>query len=215
MAEAAPVELIEAPARAAAMLQPVRLEILDRLREPDSAAGLARRMGQPRQRLNHHLRELERAGFLELVEERRKGNCLERLYRTRASHYLISPAALGPLAPTAPDALGDRFSWAHLTTLVGRALRDLTLLRRRADRAGKRLATFSLGTRVRFASPRAMAEFAERLTEAVAGLVAEYHDDGAPDGRSYEVFLGAYSAITDPGATDDDEGHEDDERNDR
>lgn len=197
---AAQVEVIEAPERAAVLLQPVRLEILDRLREPDSAAGLARRMGQPRQRLNHHLHELERAGFLEFVEERRKGNCLERLYRSRASHYLISPGALGPLAPAEPEAFGDRFSWAHLLSLVGKALRDLTALRRRADRAEQRLATFSLATRVRFASPRAMAEFSERLAEAVGRLVAEVHDEEAPRGRWYELFLGSYSAITEGGA---------------
>ena len=66
-------------AQAAALLQPQRLRLLEGLSEPDSAAGLARRFGLPRQQVNYHLRELERVGLVELVEERRRGNCVERV----------------------------------------------------------------------------------------------------------------------------------------
>ena len=61
-----------------------RLRLVRELVEPDSAAGLAKRLGLPRQRLNYHLRELEAAGLLELVEERRRGNCVERIVRAVA-----------------------------------------------------------------------------------------------------------------------------------
>jgi len=62
-------------------------------------AGLARKLGLPRQRLNYHLRALEDAGLVELVEERRKGNCFERLLRATARSFVISPEALGVLGP--------------------------------------------------------------------------------------------------------------------
>jgi DNA-binding transcriptional ArsR family regulator len=70
--------------RATVLLNPLRLRILRELREPDSASGLSRKIGMPRQKLNYHLRELESAGFLQLVEERRKGNCTERVLRASA-----------------------------------------------------------------------------------------------------------------------------------
>src|SRR5262250_3074362 len=57
------------------------MRILEQLAEPDSAAGVARRLKLPRQQISYHLRELEHAGLVELVEERRKGNCLERVVR--------------------------------------------------------------------------------------------------------------------------------------
>jgi DNA-binding transcriptional ArsR family regulator len=188
-----PIEVLTDPERVASAMSPLRLEMLGALRQPDSAAGLARRMGQPRQRLNHHLRELERAGFLRLVGERVKGNCVERLYRTTAESYLIAPAAMGPMAPErAPD--GDRFSWARLVTLLGGALGDLARLRRGADRAGEHLVTASLDTEIRFATPARLAEFNQRLAEAVARLAAEYHDDTAEAGRGYRLVAGTYPA---------------------
>ena len=67
------------------------------LGEPGSAAGLGRKLGLPRQRVNYHLRELEKEGLLEVVEERKKGNCVERIVRATARSYLISSEALGTL----------------------------------------------------------------------------------------------------------------------
>ena len=78
----------------------VLFQLYQQLAEPDSASGVARRLGLPRQQVNYHLRELEKQGFLEFIEERRKGNCMERLVRATARTYLISPEALGHLGPT-------------------------------------------------------------------------------------------------------------------
>ena len=92
-APAQPLDVIRSPASAAAALDPQRQELLLHLREPDSASGLARRLDLPRQRINYHLRVLEEAGLVELVEERRKGNCMERVVRATARAFMISPEA--------------------------------------------------------------------------------------------------------------------------
>src|SRR5580700_12343225 len=81
--------------RAAALLHPLRLRILHELREPDSAAGLARRLRLPRQKINYHVRELARARFLERAGQRRRRNMIERRYRTTARGYVLSPELLG------------------------------------------------------------------------------------------------------------------------
>lgn len=187
-----PLQIVERPEAAAAMLQPLRRRILEELVEPDSAAGLARRLGLPRQRLNHHLRELESAGLLELVEERRRGNCIERVMRSTARSYLISPAALGRLGEPDMVAVQDRFSWTYLLSLAGRVIRELGGLRRRADEAGKRLATFSLDAEVRVGSPGALQRLTEELANDVARILASHHDEASEEGRSFRFFLGAY-----------------------
>src|SRR5262252_11113214 len=102
------VTVIEDPAAAEASLDPIRARLLAALVEPGSATMLAARVGLPRQKVNYHLHELERHGLVELVEERRKGNMTERVLRATASSYVISPAALSPLAPDparSPDRL--------------------------------------------------------------------------------------------------------------
>jgi DNA-binding transcriptional ArsR family regulator len=192
-APAVPVHVIDESARAAAVLHPLRLRILGELREPDSAAGLARRLGVPRQLVNYHLRQLETDCLVVTVGERKKRNCTERLVRAVARSYLISPAAFGPLAAH-PDHVGDRASSAYLVAVAAHLISDLAEQRSAAERAGKRLATMTLETEVRFATPAAQAAFADELTEAVAALVAKYHDDAAPDGRRYRFIVGGYPA---------------------
>src|ERR687897_3489675 len=104
MAHPLPLEVVRRPEPAAALLDRTRQKLLAHLAEPDSASGLARRLRLPRQRINYHLRVLESAGLVELVEERRKGNCLERVVRATARSFVISPEALGGLGPTAETA---------------------------------------------------------------------------------------------------------------
>jgi len=194
----AAVNCVGNTAGAAALLHPLRLQILERLREPDSASGLARLMKLPRQQLNYHLRELEKHGFIEPVEERKRGNCVERIVRATARYYFISPAALGNLA-TDPDQIQDRFSSTYLVAVAARAIHDLALLRARAEKAGKKLATFSLETDVKFASAAALNAFSEELANAVARLVAKYHDEKTPGGRHYKFIIGSYPKITKKG----------------
>jgi DNA-binding transcriptional ArsR family regulator len=199
MAPALPLEVIRDSAAAAALLDPVRQELLTHLHEPDSATGLARRLRLPRQRINYHLRALERAGLVELVEERRKGNCLERVVRATARAFVISPEALGALGPT-PEAAGDRLSSAYLIAAAGRAIRDVASLEARARRAGKRIATMTLDADVRFASAESRARFAEELADTVARLTAKYHDERAPGGRRFRLLAAIHPTPSEGGS---------------
>lgn len=182
------LQIVQSPEKAAVLLQPGRLDLLGRLAEPDSAAGLARRLGIPRQKVNYHLRELEREGFLELVEEKRKGNCTERIVRATAREFLIAPH--GGKAVTA-----DRFSASYLGSTAARVIRDLAALCLRARRAGKRIATLTLETEIRFSSAESRAAFAEELTASIARLAAKYHDERAEGGRRFRVIAASYPAL--------------------
>src|SRR6476469_568577 len=121
------IAVIEDPATAESLLDPVRTRLLEALVEPASATMLASRLGLPRQLVNYHLRTLERHGLVELVEERRKGNVMERVLRASASSYVISPAALMPLQPD-PARMPDRRSAVWLLALAARLVRDVGML---------------------------------------------------------------------------------------
>ena len=191
MATSLPLDVIRSPESAAALLDPTRQQLLAHLKEPDSATGLARRLRLPRQRINYHLRVLETAGLVEMVEERRKGNCLERVVRATARAFIISPEALGELGPTMETA-ADRLSGAYLIAAAGRAIRDVADLEDRARKEGKRVATLTLEADVRFANADARAKFAEELASAVARLAARYHDDKAPGGRRFRLLAAVH-----------------------
>lgn len=188
------VAVIEDPAAAGATLEPVRARLLAELAEPGSASSLAARIGLPRQKVNYHLRELERHGLVELVEERRKGNMTERVLRATASSYVISPAALASVAPD-PSRSPDRLSARWLLALAGRLVHDVGALISGAQRAGKRLATYALDGEVRFASAADRAAFADELARAVTALVSKYHDDTATGGRSFRVVVAIHPTL--------------------
>jgi len=180
------VQVIERPEAAATALRGTRRTLLAALTEPDSAAGLARRLGLPRQRLNYHLRALEKAGLLECVAERRKGNCTERILRATARAFVISPDALGSFGPT-PESAHDRFSAAYVVAVAARTITEVSSLDARARADERRLATLTLDSEIRFASPESRAAFAQELTERLAELVAKYHDDESPRGRRFRL----------------------------
>lgn len=187
----AALQVIRNPQAAATALDPARLAILERLKAPTSAAAVSRETGISRQKLNYHFKLLETNGLVEFVEERRKGNCVERLVRATAKQYLISPEALGKLGSNSAE-VRDRFSAAYLASAAGRAIRDLAMVRSRADAAGKKIATLTLEANVKFASPETRNAFAEEFAESVARLVAKYHDESSPKGRNFRLLVGVY-----------------------
>jgi DNA-binding transcriptional ArsR family regulator len=185
------VAVIEDPAAAEVSLDPIRTRILAALAEPGSAAMLAARLGLPRQKVNYHLKELERHGLVVFAEERRKGNVTERLYRAAAASYVISPSVLAAVSPD-PTQSPDQLSAGWLLALGVRLLREVGSLLADAARARQRVATFGLDAQVRFASAADRTAFAEELSAAVAALIGRYHDESAPGGRSHRLVVGLH-----------------------
>jgi DNA-binding transcriptional ArsR family regulator len=188
------VAVIEDPATAEVSLDPVRARLLAELTEPGSATMLAAKLGLPRQKVNYHIKALERHGLVELIEERRKGNVTERLMRATAASYVISPAALASVQPD-PARAPDRLSARWLLAVASRLVRDVGVLITGAARARKRIATFALDGEVRFASAADRAAFAEELASSVAGLVSKYHDESAERGRDHRLIVAIHPSV--------------------
>jgi DNA-binding transcriptional ArsR family regulator len=189
------VAVIDDPAAAEASLDPVRARLLAALAEPGSATTLAAQTGLARQKVNYHLRALERHGLVELVEERRKGNCTERVLRATAASYVISPAALPAVAPD-PARAPDQLSAWWLLTLAARLVREVGELITRSRSAGQPVATFAIDSEIRFASAADRAEFARELSGTVKDLAARYHDECAPGGREHRLVVALHPSIT-------------------
>jgi DNA-binding transcriptional ArsR family regulator len=185
------LQIVRQPDRAQVLLHPDRRRLVEALASgPDSASGLARRLGESRQRLNYHLRLLEEAGHVELAEERWKGSKPERVMRLVAQQYVLDPAAVVSLSAD-PEEVGDRFSASYLVALASRALRELAELLDRAKGKRARLATASVSANVRLRSPAAFNQFQSDLARAVSQVVARHHNEQA-EGRWFRVIAGAY-----------------------
>jgi DNA-binding transcriptional ArsR family regulator len=189
------IQVIDDPAAATVALDPMRSRLLSELAAPASAAALAARTGLARQKVSYHLNALEAHGLVELAEERKWGGLTERLLVATATSYVVSPSAMGPVAVD-PKREVDRLSAGYLIALGARVVREVGDLVRRANLAGKRLATLSIDTEVRFRSPTDRAAFTKELTEAIAKLVSKYHDASAPGGRAHRLVVVAHPLPT-------------------
>jgi DNA-binding transcriptional ArsR family regulator len=195
------VAVIEDPAAAEVSLDPVRARLLAELAEPASATMLAGRVGLARQKVNYHLKALERHGLVELVEERRKGNVTERVMRATALSYVISPTALAAVQPD-PAHSPDQLSARWLLAVAARLVRDVGALITGGAQARKKVATFTIDGNVRFASAADRAAFAEELAAAVTTLVGKYHDEAAPGGRDHHLVVAVHPSVEIPEPTD-------------
>jgi DNA-binding transcriptional ArsR family regulator len=184
------LEVIVEPAVALAVLDPVRAKVLAALFEPGSATTVAHALGQPRQKINYHLRALERLDLLRLVEERPRRGLTERVMVASARSYVLAPAVLGESA--ADPARTDRLSTGYLIAIAARMVGELGELARQAEKARKPLATLAIDTEIRFASAADRAAFTAELSGVVATLAARYHDQASPGGRWHRLVVGAY-----------------------
>jgi DNA-binding transcriptional ArsR family regulator len=195
---ASSVGLLRLPTQAAVLLHhPLRLKILAALLDPDSAAGVARRMKLPRQTVNYHVRELARARLLSRAGRRRRRRLYEQCYVATARGYALSPELLGKLAAD-PSQVADAFSAAYLIGLASKMQSELGRVSALAARAGKRLATLSINTELRFTSAEQRARFTHELQAAIVDIVGRHsapfrsEDGSKAEGRPFRLVLGCY-----------------------
>ncbi|MGJ5816431.1 ArsR/SmtB family transcription factor [Paludibaculum fermentans] len=194
------VAVIDDPAAAAVALGPVRSRLLAELAEPASAATLAHRMGIARQKINYHLHALEAHNLIEVADKRQWGGLTERRMVATASSYVVSPAAMGPVAAD-PARSADRLSASYLIALAARAIREVSALLRRSQEVDKRLPSLSVDTEIHFSSANDRANFTRELTACVADLAARYHAPTAPGARPHRLVILAHPLPVEPPAS--------------
>jgi DNA-binding transcriptional ArsR family regulator len=198
-APVAPVALLDEPDRLRVGLSPIRRRLLERLRQPASATQLASELAMGRQRVNYHLRALEKAKLVDLVEERQRRGCVERILVARAQAFIVDPGVMtaktgsgGSHSPTTlvSRTAQDRFSAEHLIDTAADVVRDVTRMRAAAEKQGARLLTFAMQTDLSFAEPGDLERFTTAVAEFVAREAAKYHTPGG--GRRYRVVIGGH-----------------------
>jgi DNA-binding transcriptional ArsR family regulator len=176
------------PEALAALSHPTRVAILEALREPASAAEVGRSLGQPRQRVNYHLKELEKAGLVERTGTRAKGNLVERLYRAVARTFVVSSR----VAWSHPDrvaALRRQHALGTLVDLGERLQRDAAALLDRAAFEGEDIPSAAVSAEVSFPDEAARAAFMDDYLRTTSELLERH---GARKGERFRAILAVY-----------------------
>ncbi|HEV7556624.1 MAG TPA: helix-turn-helix domain-containing protein [Kofleriaceae bacterium] len=189
------VVMVSDAATARAALTPLRRELLERLREPNSAASLAGQLAIPRQKLAYHLRVLEDAGLVKLVEERQRRGFVERVLVACADTFVLDPALVQTATHDSGDAQ-DRHASEHLVHTAAALVRDVARMREAADHEGKRLLTLTVEAELTFSTPAAFDAFTEELSDAITALAKRYVASPLrKGGRRYRLVAAAHPAI--------------------
>lgn len=182
-----PIATIERTGSLTALAHPLRVRVLENLREPASAAGVARVLGVPRQKVNFHLKQLEQARLVRKVGERRTGGFVEDLYQAVARAFVVSPRVTWSKPHGA--ALRTQIPLKALVTLGEGLQRDAATLLNEAAFDGRIVPSVSVDTEIRFASEAERAGFMKDYFAALAPLLERY---GAATGERYRLIMAAY-----------------------
>ena len=187
------VHTVRDGAQLKALSHPARVEVLERLREPASAAEVARRLGQPRQRINYHLRSLDQVGLVEKVGTRKHGNFTETLYRAKASAFVVAPDVAWS-DPRRMDALRRDQSLEALVEIGARLQRDAVALLDGAAFDDRAIASAAVAAETHFETAADRAAFLRAYLESTRKLIDRH---GGSRGERYRVVLAVHPNVED------------------
>ncbi len=180
---------IEDPRRAAVLLHPTRSRVLAQLRSPASATEVARELGMPAPRINHHFKRLRDAGLIRRAGSRRVRNLVEVLYVAMARTFVVAECLTpGGEERGALRADGARRPLRNLVALGERLNGDSLRLLDEAARDDREISTYATAVGLEFPDASSRAAFLADLLEAVKGLREKYGVEGGrtPDGSTVE-----------------------------
>lgn len=180
--------VVESPEQAMALLNPLRAEILARLAEPASAAEVARGINEIPQRVNYHLKALEKVGLVRRVGSRQVRNLVEVLYLAIARTYILSEAL--NWAGNTVQQMKDQGALSHLVNTAERIKRDALLLMERSDQEAE-IPSATLDTSIHLASAEDRSAFVEEYVQLVNQLVKKYQTTTKGQ-ETYQVVLAVY-----------------------
>ncbi len=176
--------------RAAALLKPMRIELLKLLAEPRSLAELSSIVGETPQKLHYHVKVLERSGLIARVDERRIGAMIEGLYQAAAGSYWLSPALVGQIGGRRRG--GDQTSLGYLLGLAEEMQDELGRLSRAALLVD--VPSFGLDLHIHLPAARraAFLEVAQAIIQTLAETYGIRDSDPPADGETFRLVLACY-----------------------
>ena len=165
-----------------ALNSPMRLRILYRMGDPTTVRDLAEGLGVPVTRLYYHVNLLEDLGVLEVVDTRKSGALLQKVYRATAKNYKPGPGLLADIDDK------QRFAEIAVATVLDGARLDAEagLIRHFAQlEQGEEKAPGALGRTIIKLTPEGARAFAEKLE----GFLSDARELEVEDGEEYALSV--------------------------
>ncbi|MEN0066893.1 MAG: helix-turn-helix domain-containing protein [Myxococcota bacterium] len=157
--------------QARALLHPLRVAALQRLREPMTCPQLAKALSTTSQAMNHHLKAMLEAGLIQVVREERVRNLVRAVYQAAGKVVWLSPrVALDPHLDE--DAERDRLSLDGLLGMAEAVQHDVAKLL--GTVGSEPVPSLGLRVEVNLADEPARKAFAADVLAALQPIVDRY-----------------------------------------
>ena len=186
---------VEEAESARALLHPLRSRVLAELREPRSATEVAKALGQPAPRVNHHVRRLKEAGLIRRAGTRRVRNLTEVLYVAMARTFVISEA-LTPGGERRGELRRQsaRRPLRNLVAVGERLAGDALRLLDEAAWDEREFSTYASSLDLSFPDAESRAAFLGDLLSAIEQLKGKYGAQEGSEGERYQAMVACYPA---------------------
>ena len=186
---------VEEADSARALLHPLRSRVLAELREPRSATEVAKALGQPAPRINHHVRRLKEAGLIRRAGTRRVRNLTEVLYVAMARTFVISEA-LTPGGERRGELRRQsaRRPLRNLVAVGERLAGDALRLLDEAAWDEREFSTYASSLDLSFPDAESRAAFLGDLLSAIEQLKGKYGAQEGSEGERYQAMVACYPA---------------------
>lgn len=180
------------------LLNPMRIEILDILRDRGTCTEIAKELSTSAQRANNHVKELLRVGLVDIVETRPKRNMIESVYQASAKSYWLSPRLTQRMGDDATP-LRDRMSLHNLISMSERLQHDAAALLNEVDES--EVPSFGLTAEVTLRTEADRQAFAKDYLKVMHLLIEKYQGRGKKK-HSYTAMVICYPAVEQDAAGD-------------
>ncbi|SFS97338.1 winged helix-turn-helix domain-containing protein [Marininema halotolerans] len=180
--------------QAAALLHPLRGEILAHLTQPASATEVARQIGETPQRVNYHLKTLEKVGLVHRTGSRHVKNLVEGLYQGAARTYLLADT-LG-LSPKDLQRFEQETSLSHLIQTSERIKEAAMRLMDHTD-TDEEIPSATLTTQIRLQDESERRAFLDEYVQLLQHLATKYSAKEGEKGAPYRMVMAVYPEAQD------------------
>jgi DNA-binding transcriptional ArsR family regulator len=185
------IYLIELPEQASALINPLRAEILAQLKQPSSATEVAKKLKETPQRINYHLKALQKVGLVTKVGTRQVRNLVEVLYQSIAKTFLLAETL--SIGKETIQKMKDQGSFLHLIHTSERMKQDALLLMEQSDQ-NEVIPSASLQMQVNLTNKSMREQFVEDYVSLVKDLVKRYQQNNGNQ-HVYQVLLSVYPDV--------------------
>jgi DNA-binding transcriptional ArsR family regulator len=181
--------VVSEPEQAAALLHPVRSEIISLLKEPRSATELSKIMNDTAQKVNYHLKALEKVGLVVRAGTRNVRNLVEVLYRSVGRSFLLSDS-LG-LSQDTMKKLQDQTALAHVLASAEKMKREAVLLMEQAENADE-IPSAVMNMQISLNGVRERQSFLQDYANMLTELIEKHHHPDGSESRIFHVSISMY-----------------------